>query len=130
MKYDIQFTNQFKKDLKLAKKQNKNLDKLFEVIDILANGGTLDAKYRDHDLTGNYKGTRECHIEPDWLLIYEIWALIQRFSCLDALSPWFTFTGNHAFAKDLGSGKSTIIFQVALFTFNSKSLIHYITHIY
>lgn len=55
MKYDIQFTNQFKKDLKLAKKQNKNLDKLFEVIDILANGGTLDAKYRDHDLTGNYK---------------------------------------------------------------------------
>ena len=77
MKYDIQFTNQFKKDLKLAQKQNKNLDKLFEVIDILANGGTLDAKYRDHDLTGNYKGTRECHIEPDWLLIYEIWALIQ-----------------------------------------------------
>ena len=72
MKYDIQFTNQFKKDLKLAKKQNKNLDKLFEVIDILANGGTLDAKYRDHDLTGNYKGTRECHIEPGWLLIYEI----------------------------------------------------------
>ena len=46
MKYDIQFTNQFKKDLNLAKKQNKNLDKLFEVIDILANGGTLDAKYR------------------------------------------------------------------------------------
>ena len=72
MKYDIQFTTQFKKDLKLAKKQNKNLDKLFEVIDILANGGTLEAKYRDHDLTGNYKGTRECHIEPDWLLIYEI----------------------------------------------------------
>lgn len=62
MKYDIQFTNQFKKDLKLAKKQNKNLDKLFEVIDILANGGTLDAKYRDHDLTGNYKGTRECRL--------------------------------------------------------------------
>ena len=72
MKYDIQFTNQFKKDLKLAKKQNKNLDKLFEVIGILANGGTLEAKYRDHDLTGNYKGTRECHVEPDWLLIYEI----------------------------------------------------------
>ena len=53
MKYDIQFTNQFKKDLKLAKTQNKNLDRLFEVIGILANGGTLDAKYRDHDLTGN-----------------------------------------------------------------------------
>ena len=46
MKYDIQFTNQFKKDLKLAKKQNKNLDKLFGVINILANGGTLEAKSR------------------------------------------------------------------------------------
>ncbi|MBO1870990.1 type II toxin-antitoxin system YafQ family toxin [Lachnoanaerobaculum sp. Marseille-Q4761] len=73
MKYDVQFTNQFKKDLKLAKKQGKNLDKLFEVIDILANGDALDAKYRDHDLTGNYKGTRECHIEPNRLLIYEIY---------------------------------------------------------
>ena len=42
------------------------------MIDILANGGTLDAKYKDHELIGNYKGTRECHIEPNWLLIYEI----------------------------------------------------------
>lgn len=65
MKYNVQFTNQFKKDLKLAKKQNKSLDKLFEVIDILSNGGTLESKYKDHDLKGNYKGTRECHIEPD-----------------------------------------------------------------
>ena len=72
MKYDVQFTNQFKKDLKLAKKQNKNLDKLFKVIDILSNGGTLDAKYKDHNLTGNYSEARECHVEPDWLLIYEI----------------------------------------------------------
>ena len=45
---------------------------MFEVIEILANGGKLDAKYRDHNLSGNYKCTRECHIEPDWLLIYEI----------------------------------------------------------
>ena len=72
MKYDLQFTSLFKKDLKLAKKQNKDLGKLFEVIDILANGETLDAKYKDHSLTGNYRGTRECHVEPDWLLIYEI----------------------------------------------------------
>lgn len=50
-----------------------HLDKLCEVIDILANGGTLEAKYRDLDLTGNYIGTRECHIEPDWLLIYGIY---------------------------------------------------------
>ena len=72
MKYDIQFTSQFKKDLKFAKKQGKKLDKLFDVIDVLANGGMLEPRYRDHDLTGRYKGTRECHIEPDWLLIYEI----------------------------------------------------------
>ena len=50
MKYDLQFTSQFKKDLKLAKKQNKDLGKLFEVIDILANGETLDAKYKDHSM--------------------------------------------------------------------------------
>lgn len=72
MKYEVKFTNQFKKDLKLAKKQSKNLDKLFEVVNILADGGSLDARYRDHELSGNYKGTRECHVEPDWLLVYEI----------------------------------------------------------
>ena len=72
MKYEIKFTTQFKKDLKLAKKQNKDLDKLFEVIDILADGRSLETKYRDHELSGKYKGTRECHIEPDWLLVYEI----------------------------------------------------------
>ena len=64
-KYDIQFTGQFKRDFKLAKKQYRNLDRLFKVIDVLAAGGTLDEKYRDHALTGNYKGTRECHVEPD-----------------------------------------------------------------
>lgn len=72
MKYDIQFTTQFKKDLKLAKKQHRNLEEVFAVINLLANGETLEAKYQDHELSGKYKGTRECHIEPDWLLVYEI----------------------------------------------------------
>lgn len=72
MKYEVKFTNLFKKDLKLAKKQNKDLNKLFDVVNILAEGGILEAKYRDQDLSGKYKGTRECHIEPDWLLVYEI----------------------------------------------------------
>ena len=72
MKYEVKFTNQFKKDIKLAKKQNKDLNKLFDVVNILAEGGILEAKYRDHDLSGKYKGTRECYIEPDWLLVYEI----------------------------------------------------------
>ena len=71
MKYEVKFTTQFKKDIKLAKKQNKNLNKLFEVIDSLAQGKNLESKYKDHELSGKYKGTRECHIEPDWLLVYE-----------------------------------------------------------
>ena len=65
MKYEVKFTNQFKKDLKLAQKQGKNTDKLFTVIEKLANGDPLEAKYRDHELVGDYKGCRECHIEPD-----------------------------------------------------------------
>lgn len=71
MKYEVKFTSQFKKDLKLAKKQHKNLDELFEVIDDLANDVTLDPKYKDHSLTGNFISYRECHIEPDWLLVYK-----------------------------------------------------------
>lgn len=72
MKCSIQFANQFKKRLETCQKARKDLDKLFEVINILANGEKLDTKFKDHDLSGSYKGTRECHIEPDWLLIYEI----------------------------------------------------------
>ena len=72
MGISIRFTNQFKKDIKLAQKQGKNIDRLFAVVDVLAGGGVLAPKYRDHELSGDYKGCRECHIEPDWLLIYEI----------------------------------------------------------
>ena len=71
MKYEVKFTTPFKKDLKFAKKQNKDIEKLFAVVELLANGEELDFKYKDHDLSGNYKGTRECHIEPDGLLVYE-----------------------------------------------------------
>jgi len=71
MKYEIKITNRFKKDLKLAKKQHKDISKLLEVINMLAQGEKLDVKYRDHDLSGDYVGCRECHIEPDWLLVYE-----------------------------------------------------------
>ena len=72
MKYEIVPSNQFRKDLKLAAKRGYDKDKIKEVIARLANGETLDAKYRDHLLTGNYGGYRECHIEPDWLLVYQI----------------------------------------------------------
>ncbi len=72
MKYKIQFTTQFQKDIKRAKKQGKDLDKLFSIIEMLSNGETLPLKYRDHSLSGTYSSVRECHIEPDWLLIYSI----------------------------------------------------------
>ena len=71
MKYKIKFTNRFKKDLNQAKKQGKDIEKLFDIIEKIANGEALDEKYKDHPLAGNYRGTRECHIEPDFLLIYE-----------------------------------------------------------
>ena len=72
IKYELDFTSKFKKDVKLLKKQGKNIEKLYEIINILASGEELDAKYRDHNLIGNYKGYREYHIEPDWLLIYKV----------------------------------------------------------
>ena len=72
MKLQVKFSNRFKSDLKLAKKQNKNLDKLFLIIEKPANLEKLDDKYKDHSLIGEYKGLRECHIEPDWLLIYYV----------------------------------------------------------
>lgn len=71
-KYGIVLTTMFKKDLKLAKKRGYDLSLLDSVVDKLSYGLPLDEKYKDHDLIGNYKGCRECHILPDWLLIYEI----------------------------------------------------------
>lgn len=88
MKYDIEFTGSFKKDIKRAKKQNKDLDKLFEVIEIIANGEKLEKKYMDHALKGKYEGSRECHVEPDWLLIYEI--------CDDVLVLMLYRVGSHS----------------------------------
>ena len=66
----IVYSSQFKKDYKKVKKQNKDLGKLSAVIDKLAAKERLDIKYRDHPLTGSWKGFRDCHLEPDWILIY------------------------------------------------------------
>lgn len=71
MGYTVKYTSQFKRDVKKAKKQGKDMDHLFAVIEQLAAGLSLPERYRDHALAGNFKGCRECHIEPDWLLIYE-----------------------------------------------------------
>lgn len=72
MKYQIIRTHRFQKDYKIAFKRGKNLDKLKAVILQLANGEQLSEQLRDHGLTGEWKGFRECHIEPDWLLIYYV----------------------------------------------------------
>ncbi len=72
MALSIFATNTFKNDLKKAKKQNKNIQSLQGVIEKLQTGQPLSEKYRDHQLTGNYKVYRECHIESDWLLMYKI----------------------------------------------------------
>lgn len=69
MKAVIQ-TSQFKRDVKRLKKRGKDLGKLGDVIKLLAANKTLDEKYHDHSLIGKWSGSRDCHIEPDWILIY------------------------------------------------------------
>ena len=83
---NIYYSSQFKKDFKRVKKQNKNLNKLKTVIDLLVGGISLNQSYRDHQLSGNWKGHRDCHIEPDWILIYRI----------DSDSLYLERTGSHS----------------------------------
>ena len=72
MKYEIQPTNRFKKDLKLCKSRGYDINLISDIIKRLSNGDKLEEKYKDHDLSGNWSGYREYHIQPDWLLIYKI----------------------------------------------------------
>lgn len=69
---ELDLSTQFKKDLKKMSKQDKDKSKLDAVVYILQKEETLPKKFRDHDLVGNWKGYRECHITPDWLLIYKV----------------------------------------------------------
>lgn len=73
MKYAIDYTNNFKKQHKKLKKQGKDLTKLYTIIEQLANKEPLSPKYKDHQLMDDkiYKNCRECHITPDWLLVYK-----------------------------------------------------------
>ena len=86
--YKIVYTNRMKKDAKLMKKRGKNLDKLVNVLSLLASGNPLPVQYKDHQLSGNLHDFRECHIEPDWLLLYQIYE--------DTLILSATATGSHA----------------------------------
>jgi mRNA interferase YafQ len=71
MNYRIEYTGKFNKDIKLAVKRGMNMNLLKNVVEILEKDGKLPAKYKPHVLKGNYKGLWECHIQPDWLLIWK-----------------------------------------------------------
>ena len=86
--YQIIYTNRMKKDAKLMKKRGKDMGKLIHVISLLATGSPLPVQYKDHQLTGSLHDFRECHIEPDWLLMYQIYEDILILSA--------TATGSHA----------------------------------
>lgn len=88
MRYKLILTGKFKKSLKLAKKRGCDISLMENVVDTLQQGLSLDQKYRDYELKGKYKGFRECHIQPDWLLIY----LIEN----DVLTLTLIDTGTHA----------------------------------
>ena len=82
----VRYTSQFKKDYKTAVKQGRDIEKMIFVIEMLLKKGKLSPKFRDHKLIGVSKDIRECHIAPDWLLIYRISA-----GCLELIR-----TGTHS----------------------------------
>ena len=88
MKYHVRPTKKFQKDLKRVQRRGYDLSLLTEILKKLANGESLPEKNRDHLLTGNFSGCRECHITPDWLLVYEIYE--------EELLLYMTRTGTHS----------------------------------
>ena len=88
MMYQVKFTAAYKKSYKVMKKRGLDLSLLDEVVDLLRQGKRLNEKYRDHALSGNFAGFRECHIQPDWLLVY----LIEN----DVLTLTLVDTGSHS----------------------------------
>ena len=88
MKYEVVLSNRFKKDLRTVIRRGYDLRLINDVVDKLAAGEELPECNRDHSLSGKYKNCRECHITPDWLLIYEIEN--------DELILYLTRTGTHS----------------------------------
>lgn len=88
MKYTVKQSGKFKKSYKLAKKRGLDISILKDVVTKLSNGMQLDEKYKDHALKGNWDGFRECHLQPNWLLIYLIEDDILTLTLID--------TGTHA----------------------------------
>ena len=88
MKYEISYTNRFKQSLKKCVKRGLDIECLKNVINILQETGSLPSKYKPHKLKGNYSGCWECHIQPDWLLIYRVFE--------DTLILSLVRTGSHS----------------------------------
>jgi len=88
MKYEIAYSNSFKRDYKKMQRRGKDMKKLAEIINTLAAGKPLDKKHRVHTLQGKYNGMHECHIEPDWLLVW----IVDN----DRLVLLFSHTGTHS----------------------------------
>jgi mRNA interferase YafQ len=86
--YKVKYTSKFQKDLKRIQKRGLNLASLTEILKKLVQGEKLPPKNKDHSLTGNFAGCRECHIKPNWLLIYEI--------DLDSNFLYLVRTGSHS----------------------------------
>jgi len=93
-KYELEYGGKFLKDLKLAKRRGLNMQELVDVTDMLQEGKELPEKCRDHTLTGIYKGYRECHINPDWLLIYK------KKDAIKVVSLYRTGTHSDLFGKN------------------------------
>ena len=88
MKYRIAYSSTYKRSYKLAKKRGLPMNELNDVVLKLAEGCKLPARYHDHQLTGDFKGCRECHIQPDWLLVYRIQERLEILNLID--------TGTHS----------------------------------
>lgn len=93
MKYHLEYTTKFKKNYKKMMKRGLKREDFQLVIEKLQNGKKLDKKYKDHVLKGKYKGFHECHIQPDWLLIYKIQDDVLILTLVD--------TGTHADLFDM-----------------------------
>ncbi len=85
---EVKYTSRFKKDYKRLMKRGYDMDRLLDVVDMLREDGELPAQYKDHPLHGDYEGHRDCHIDPDWVLIY--------FKNATTLVLSLTRTGTHS----------------------------------
>lgn len=118
-RYEVKPSNKFKKDMKRIQKRGYNFQLMTEVLSLLADGKPLPERYKDHALSGNFVGCRECHITPDWLLIYRVHE--------EKLLLLLTRTGSHSDARErlLGLKQSALPGSSWRGAFCMLAIIHY-----